>query len=311
MTIALCKAARLLTVLLMICICFPALAQVKQKEFGGIRLGVRVDSLGIALDDYMAFYKYNQKYILLGSLDEPGHPVITIALDCRETKLKEMLGGISCGDSVDALKRRHGASMVPVCDNVRYDEKQEVFGYYNASTNHFWLIRDGRVREMGITEQIYSVPYSEGGSQVCLGPEEAARELAEYRKKTELELLAYEEKQLKRSEFSKNLLAMRQSPWALWKEIETDVYFDPKSIINYSSSARRLLVRVDYEDEVYSDIRLVEFDCQAETTQIKGFLRLNKPVQKLDVIRIELDEAEVRYIEPAGSSSRLFQTVCN
>jgi hypothetical protein len=283
----------------------------KQKEFGGIRLGTRSDSLGIELDDYMAFYKYKKKYVLLGSFGKPGHPIITIALDCRETNLKETLGAISCGDPVDAVKRRYGTGVVPVCDHVRYDETQTVFGYYNASTNHFWLIRDGRVMEMGITEEIDSVPYSEGGSQVCLGPEEAARALAEYRKKVELEQLAYEEEQRKRSEFSKNLLAMRKSPWALWKEIEADIFFDPKSIISHSKSARRLLVRVDYDDEVYSDIRLVEFDCQAETTQIKGFMRINKPVQKLDVIRIAIDEAEVRYIEPSSPSSRLFQTVCN
>ena len=165
--------------------------------------------------------------------------------------------------------------------------------------------------EMGITEEIDTVPYSEGGSQVCLGPEEAARALAEYQKKVELERLASEEEERKRTEFSKNLLAMRKSPWALWKEIEADIYFDPKSIISHSKTARRLLVRVDYDDEVYSDIRLVEFDCQAETTQIKGFMRINKPVQKLDVIRIAIDEAQVRYIEPSSPSSRLFQTVCN
>ena len=135
--------------------CQFALAANRQLEFGGVKLGVRADSLGIKLDGDRAWYRYKNKYYLSGYFNEPGHPISKIELFCKDADGSEKIARIGCGDSIENITKRFGRVLFEMCSNYhvrsRIDESTPL-AYYNLETNQFWSFdqKTKQIRSIGI-----------------------------------------------------------------------------------------------------------------------------------------------------------------
>lgn len=135
--------------------CQVALATDRQVEFGGVKLGSRADSLGIALDDFRAWYRHKNKYYLSGYFNQPGHPISMIILFCEDANASEKIAGIGCDDAIENITKKFGSVLFEMCSDYhtmsRVDESTPL-AYYNPKTNQFWSFdqKTKKIRSIGI-----------------------------------------------------------------------------------------------------------------------------------------------------------------
>lgn len=128
----------------------------KQTEFGGVKLGTKATSLGFALDEYEAEYRWQNKFELNGLIRQPGHPIYSITLLCWKGSPSDSLEGIKCGETEASLIRKLGNSIEPMCssyDQLPWEGQHVPSSYYDRQTNRFWWIdyEKRTVNRFGIT----------------------------------------------------------------------------------------------------------------------------------------------------------------
>lgn len=309
------KYLKIITLLITISICLGANAEVKQTEFGGLKLGVRVDEFGIKLSDSQSEYKYKNKYILTGFFDKPGHPIFAIELLCKEAQYgEEAIGGVGCSDNIRLIKQLHGKDILTICDDIRYDNSQTPYAYYNPKTNHFWIFSDDKTKilAIGITDSEVRVPGTEARSQVCQAPTPGYL-AAKRAEEAEAKRIAIKEQQIRNQKIEnvlKKISSMRRSPWVSWTRLSNSFLYayDPKSVEGVGNFKRALTL---YDsDDGYILVSIVELNCKDESYRELSAIEFLPPIQKQQVKNFRDIPKKWNYLERETIESDLYKKVC-
>ena len=311
--------------ILLFLISSTSIAATKQIELDGIKLGTRVDSLGIKLDNDISVYTYKTQYYLWGSFGEKGHPIFAIEKLCKESGYSASLDGIGCNHSYQELKAVLGSKILPICDDERYDDTQTPYAFFDKSTNHFWMVQEKqKISAVGIASGVGSIPGAEGGSQVCLTKEELGKKQQaqkdEERSKERARQIAKEKAQ---QEFVATLLNRRKTPWISWPHygftstngyysgyVRTDYYYDPKSI-SRTRDGQLILIRKDTKDYDSVVVSLIEMNCKKETYREFQEFTFDTPIQAVKLKKIGTYDGIWNYIDPDLIHAELYKKVCD
>ena len=306
-------------------------AATKQRELDGIKLGTRVDSLGITLDEYKSIYTYKEQYVLWAIFREKGHPIFAIEKLCKESGNTASLDGIGCNQSYKELKTAMDGKINPICEGEGYDEYQTPYAYYDQSTNHFWIIDEkNKIFSVGIASGADSIPRAEGNSQICkpLSKETLLKKQKELKEEADREAKRKSEEKAKQAAKEKmqkesvaNLLAKRKTPWISWtnygytlregyyNSIRTDYYYDPKSI-SKTKDGLLILIRKDTTDYDSVAVSLIELNCNKETYREFQEFTFDTPIQAVKLKKIGPYDGVWNYIDPNLIHAELYKKVC-
>lgn len=120
-------------------------------------MGTNIDSLGIKLDQDRSAYQ-SKPFWITGYFDKPGHPIFDIALaDCNSNNkiaLGELFNGYDCNKQtlikLKNLAADSTSDIKEMCDPLRADESQELWGYADIKKEIYWIPRGDDIVTAGV-----------------------------------------------------------------------------------------------------------------------------------------------------------------